>query len=267
MSGPSIKSNIDIGAMQSILDCPAPEAIRLAGTIGFDGLELGVSGPAPEDHRVWSKDGREQLAAMADENDIQLPSLALNFLNDGNVSSSDPDDRERARDTLTQAIEAAADLDMSVVLVPFFVDAEISTNDDRKRTIEGIRAVADTAESAGVTLALENTLSAAENLRIREAIESPAVEIYYDVSNATWWGHEPVEEIKRLDDRIAQVHFKDGDGSHSNAKLGAGHVDYKGIRGALGTIGYEGWIVLETMIETDPVTDAADNLEFARELL
>ncbi len=80
-----------------------------------------------------------------------------------------------------------------------------------------------------MVLALENTLSAADNRALLAAVASPAVPVYFDVSNAMWWGHDSPAAIRRLGRAIAQIHFKDGQGGHSNAMLGQGHVDFPGV--------------------------------------
>lgn len=257
---------VRFGAMQTILQCDGPEAIRTSARLGFDGVELAASGPDPHDHLVWTAEGRAELEDVAADEGIELPSLALNFLNFGNVTNDDEAVRESATASIRQAIAAASDLEMSVILVPFFADAEIESDADRQRVADEIGALAGEAEDAGVILGLENTLSAADNRELLAAIDSPAVEIYYDVSNATWWGHDPVEEIRRFNEDIAQIHFKDGDDGHSNAPLGEGHVDYEGVRDSLRAVDYDGWIVLESVVEDDPQTDAAKNLAFAQEL-
>jgi sugar phosphate isomerase/epimerase len=258
---------VRFGAMQTILRCDGPQAIRASARLGFDGVELAASGPDPDDHLVWTADGRAELADLAANEGVELPSLALNFLNFGNVSDEDGAVRERAAESIRRAITAAADLGVSVILVPFFADAEIESEADGDRVVEEVGALAGDAEDAGVTLGLENTLSAEENRELLAAIGSPAVEIYYDVSNATWWGHDPVEEIRRFGGDIAQIHFKDGDDGHSDAPLGAGHVDYEGVRDSLRAVGYDGWVVLESVVDDDPEADAAKNLAFARDLM
>jgi len=241
------------GAMQGILEMDARDAVEAAADAGSDGLELVVDGPEPEDDSIWRAEDRGEIQEAAAEAGIELPSIVLGFLNRGGVTSDGPTVRETARDAIRRSVEVAADLD-AVVLVPFFADGEIE-------------AVVDDAEASDVTLALETTLSGAAQARLLDRIGSPAARIYYDVSNAIWWGHDPAAEIREYGDRIAQIHFKDGDGGSSNAPLGEGHVDFPGVRDAIHDAGYEGWIILESTVESDPIADARRNLRFARELM
>jgi sugar phosphate isomerase/epimerase len=267
MSDDTAEARLRFGAMQGILNRPARGAIQTAAELGFDGLELGPGSPDADEGTFWTAEGRAELAALATDMGIELPSVVLGFLNHGTVTAEDPSVRDDAADAIRQGIDAAADLGTSVVLLPFFTEAEITDAAHRERLVDQIGPLADAAEDAGVTLALENTLSAEENHELLETIDSPAVGVYYDVSNATWWGHDPVEELRRYHEDVAQVHFKDGDGSHSNAPLGTGHVDFQGVRDALYSVDYEGWIVLESTTEDDPLADAERNLRFSRNLM
>jgi sugar phosphate isomerase/epimerase len=58
---------------------------------------------------------------------------------------------------------------------------------------------------------------------------------------------------------------KDSVESAGDAMLGAGEVDFEMFADALHALGYEGWLVLETVHEEDPVSDAESNLAFLRD--
>lgn len=89
--------------------------------------------------------------------------------------------------------------------------------DDRETVIEGIRAIADEGERAGVRVALEPiqrefahfwTISTSldEAARLLEEAGRPDVGLVYDVWHL--W-NQPLEQIERHRDRIAAVHVSD----------------------------------------------------------
>lgn len=256
-----------IGAMESILPTKAPDSIDDSHEAGFEGLELNVAGPDPGDDPIWTAEERTRIRRRAAELDHEVPSLCLGFLNGGGLTMDDPDIRADARHVILRAIDAAAALGAENILVPFFGTGEIETDEHFDRVIGGISRVADAAEAAGVTLAIENTLPAAENVELVDAIDSPAVAHYYDVGNAFALGYDPVEEIETLGERISQVHFKDRDGDGESYMLGEGAVDFAGCVDALESIDYDGWVVLETTSPGDPVEDAATNRAFTERVL
>ncbi|MBM4023555.1 MAG: TIM barrel protein, partial [Planctomycetes bacterium] len=132
-----------------------------------------------------------------------------------------------------------------------------------RHVVERIRAAAPRARSAGVTLAIENTLPATENLRILERIGHDSVKIYYDVFNTgVVKGYDVPKELRLLKDLVAQVHFKNG-GAYMDERKGY----FEPIVAALNDINYAGWIVLETSNPSkNPVADTRRNVEFVRRL-
>jgi sugar phosphate isomerase/epimerase len=255
-----------VGVMQNILDGGPLEAAETGAVIGFEGLEVNVG--SHDDPLLDDPGFREELRGLAGEGEIELPSLCLGVLNGGNVSSEDADVREAARDAIERGLHAAADLGAGAVLCPFFGSAEMETAADRERAAEGLSPMADVAAGAGVTLAVESTLSAAHHRDLLEAIDGPAeaLGVYYDVGNAISYGEDPVAGLRELDDLVARVHFKDRAGDESVA-LGEGEVDFDGVCEALDDISYESWIVLETAGGDDRAAEAERNLRLAREIL
>jgi L-ribulose-5-phosphate 3-epimerase len=252
-------------AMQGILRRSGRELFLTARAVGFDGVELDLA--AGEDDPVLTPPGRAEVQAAAAATGLAVPSICLGALNRGGLGSPDADTRARADALIRRAIALAADVGARVLLVPFFGDAELRTPDHRARAALGLRALAPAASRAGVVLAVEDTLSGADNLSLLAAAGQDALAVYFDVSNAMWWGHDSPTEIRRLGSAIAQIHFKDGRGGHSNAMLGHGHVDFPAVAQAIRDVGYDGWIVLESAAPHDPVEDARTNLAFARRCL
>src|SRR5436853_254150 len=80
---------------------------------------------------------------------------------------------------------------------------------NRKRWMR--RRACRMTHDSGIILGFENTISAKDNLAILEAVDSPALKIWYDIGNSTNIGHFNVpEEIRLLRrERICAFHIKD----------------------------------------------------------
>jgi sugar phosphate isomerase/epimerase len=137
-------------------------------------------------------------------------------------------------------------------------DAQLQAN-----VIAKLKKVAPRAEKAGVVLALETALDADEHLRILDAVGSPAVKIYYDVSNMLRRGYDIYKEIPRLAGRIGRIHMKE-----KGCLLGQGDVDFPRVREAIEKIGYRGWLVIEeATVKGRPVADCyRHNLSYLRSM-
>jgi L-ribulose-5-phosphate 3-epimerase len=229
---------------------------------GLDGVEIPVR-DSEEKLQISDPVVRQAYKRQMRETGVAVSSLMMGLFNRYPLVS-DP----RAPGWLEQCIDAAQDLGARIILVAFFGNGNLRDADNKLKAADvdelvgRIKAAAPRAEAAGVILALENTLSARQNLAILERIGSSAVQIYYDVGNSSRNGYDVPEEIRFLGKRIACIHFKDGP-----SYLGEGEIDFDPIAAAIKAIGYEGWIVLET---SDPsknaVADARRNAEFIRRL-
>jgi sugar phosphate isomerase/epimerase len=228
---------------------------------GLDGVEIRV-GDAAEKLRIADPAVRRQYKEQMTSTGLVLSSFMMGLLNT-NPLASDP----RAPAWLEQSIDAAKDLGAGVILVAFFGKGNLLQDNQLKEgdvqgVVQRLKAAAPRARDAGVVLALENTLSAKQNVEILERIGHESVRIYYDVGNSNSRGYDVPAEIRFLKDRIACFHFKDRD-----RYLGEGTIQFEPIASAIKAIGYQGWVVMETANPSkDAVADAKRNGAYIRRL-
>jgi sugar phosphate isomerase/epimerase len=144
------------------------------------------------------------------------------------------------------------------------------------RTVDGLLRSIEYAERRGVVLCLENhykdgTWSYPEFaqpedifLEILERIDSPALGVQYDPSNALLGGYDPIGFLARVMPRVVTVHASDryveggrletlrqADGTVGyperlkHGETGKGMIDYDAIFGILADAKFVGWISVE----------------------
>jgi sugar phosphate isomerase/epimerase len=151
-----------------------------------------------------------------------------------------------------------------VVLLPFFGRGALRTHEEMDYVADFLREIGPEAGKTGITLGLEDTISAEDNARILDRAKSQAVKIYYDVGNSTYNGFDILKEIRWLGkDRICEFHLKD------NPKyMGEGLINFPAVIDAIAEIGFKGWAQLETESPTGSVeADMGRNLRFIRDLV
>jgi sugar phosphate isomerase/epimerase len=212
-----------------------PAALALAGSLGLDGVQVSLASKGDSLALVDPALRRAYLEA-AERTGVAIASFAIGELNDVPLKS-DP----RAEKWLGEGIEVAAAMGVKIILVPFFGRGDLR-NDPQgfDAAIEALKRVAPRAEKAGVSLAIENMLNAADNLKIIERVGSPAVRIYYDVANSQDAGYPILDEIRLLGSSIVEIHAKD-----TKDLYGKGSIDFPAVRQAMEYIAYNGWLVLE----------------------
>ena len=228
-----------------------------ARQLGFTGVEVVLRRGDLESRRLESL--RRARAATG----VEVPSLVLGFHNeDGGIADAEPGVARRAAEDVRAAIAWARELGADVVLVPFFVRAELVGGADVDRCAEGFAEHCPTAAAEGVTLCYEGTLPAQDVIALAERVSSPAFGCYFDLANPVISGLDPATEARRLGELVRRVHFKDARARRGDCRPGLGQVDYAECALALTEIGYSGWLLLET--PTAPPELVARDLSVAR---
>lgn len=242
------------------------EKLEATARVGADGLELNI-----DTRQLWTQRldaaARQALRKQAIEAGVAITSLCLNAHWVFNLASPDVRIRDVGIAILIDAIDLAADVGASALLVPG-CDQEESPANAWDLFRDGVMRGIARAEQAGVVLALEAVgrpflINADRLLAMIEACGgSPALGIYLDVGNATRAGLDPAAEIRTAGDRATLVHVKDWDSAGSGApRLGA--VDFPRCVAALREIGYDRYLVVELGPDpADPDAVAAHAVRF-----
>jgi L-ribulose-5-phosphate 3-epimerase len=244
--------NLDLGA--------SPDAVPLAAKLGFEGVQISfgrklVDGMMPVDH----PEVVARYLKLSRENKIPIDGTCVDRLHDNGLKS-DP----LAPKWILDSIRLTKALETKVLLLPFFSRWALQTREEMDYVGDALRDLGPEAAKAGVILGLENTISAADNVRIMERSRSASVKVYYDVGNSTVAGFDPVTEIRWLGrERICQFHLKD-----NPHYLGEGSIRFAPILRAIREIQFAGYANLETDAPSKELdADLRRNLAYIRNMM
>ncbi|GAB6926464.1 sugar phosphate isomerase/epimerase [Paenibacillus sp. JCM 10914] len=236
------------------------EAIALSKDAGFDGIELSLNESGELGLQAGDQEVK-QIKARLEEAELEIAGLATGLYWDYPMTSNDPVVREKAMDICKKQLELAAAFGVDAILVipgavgvdfipgAAVVDYEYAYN----RAQESISQLAPYAQSAGVSIAIENVwnkflLSPLELRTFIDEVGSDFVGSYFDVGNVVYSGY-PEHWIRILGTRIKKVHFKDyrrqAGGLHGFVDLLAGDVNYPAVVEALRGIHYDNYVTAE----------------------
>lgn len=249
------------------------ELFQQAAAIGAEGLELACTDSASA-VALLNEDRPKELVELCRQTGVALPSISLGVLT-GRASLIGTDEQiETGKRDVRLALDAAAEAEAKILLVPFFGKNTIEVDDDLKRAADSLLDLADHAEQAGVVIAVETTLNFdQQEFLLNHVAHTGLVKIYADTGTALARKLDFATGIRDLGiDAIAQVHFKDarvteGQPPEFNLALGEGGVDFHAAGRAIQAIGYDGWIILETPPGDDPIASGKANLAVARDAL
>jgi len=248
------KRRFRIGACEWSLHKSDPSSLEVAKQIGLDGVLVNM-GSVGDNMHLRQPAVQQAYLEASKKTGVAIASLALAELNSVPLKS-DP----RAEAWLADSVAVMKALNVKIVLVAAFASGELLGDQAGiDHTVEVLKRCAPGAEKAGVIFGLENYLSAAQNLEILRRVDSPAVQVYYDVGNSTDKGYDIYKEIRMLNGKVCEFHAKDGD-----FMLGHGRIDFQKVREAMDDIQFSGWIHIEAATPHGLIADYQTDLKFLK---
>jgi len=258
-----------------------PEQIPTAAEATLEGIQVSL-GPSPEEIVLTDSAIRQRYLDLGQQHGVTFHSIALGLFNEYPLATD-----LRAATWLVQAIETAAAIGASNVLMAFFGNGDLRAKDEDgefineaeegafasyrldensvSSVVETLQQTVTRARDAGVILGLENTITASQNLQIIERVGSEWLQVYYDLGNSTGNRYDVANELRLIgNDRLCEVHLKDW----NTPLLGSedGMVDMPAAAAALSDIGYDKWLVLETSGRKDKfMEDTRANVAWAKQ--
>src|SRR5215472_4087697 len=217
---------------------PGPAVFDLARQIpGLSGVELQVVFKGTS---LWDKDTLLDYKRAAESAGLKIPSLAGVWPQGANLW------KPEAEEILRKAIGCAREVQAGTILVACFEAncPRMDQEDSFGPVVALLQKASSVARDAAVTIAMETSLTPADDRKLIEMVNRANVRVYYDLDNVErYHPGAAVPGIETLGTaRIRQVHLK-------NEKLlleEPGRVDWTAAVRSLAKAGYQGWFVFET---------------------
>jgi len=239
---------------------PIQDCIKLAGSAGFEGIELALNENGPMSLES-NEDEIVSYRMLAEKEGIEISSLATGLYWSYSFTSEKSDLREKAMLIAIKQLDAAALLGVDTILVvpgavgvDFIPGCEVVDYDVAyERAFKAIKELVKYSEARKVSIGLENVwnkflLSPLEMRSFIDSIGSPYAGAYLDVGNVVNTGY-PEQWVKILGNRIKKVHFKDYRRDVGSAAgfvdLLSGDVNYPAVIENLLNIGYNSYVTAE----------------------
>ncbi len=232
-------------------------AMSLARELGLDGAQISM-GSVETDLHLRQPEMQSAYRHAAEASGVRVGGVALDVMNQVPYKS-DP----RTEQWVSDSIDVARALNVRAVLLAFFDRGDLRNDaEGQAEVIRRLKRVTKKAEDSGVVLGIESWLSAAELVRILDAVGSRNVQVYYDVANSTQMGYDIAAEIRQLGhERICEFHAKE-----NGFLLGQGRIDFAAVRKAMDDINFSGWIQIEGAVpKGKPMLESyIENVKFMR---
>ena len=230
---------------------------KLSHEIGADGVEMDMGGLGKRDtfdnklHQVYFQ---ELFKKMAAEYQIEVPSIAMSgfygqsFLKHRNY-----------RVLIDDCIKTMQVMGAKIAYLPLGGCGNDWKTDDeqRRRLVSRLHVAGEMAHSEGLVIGIRTGLSAKEDIKLLEQINSEGIQIYFSVQEALDTKRDLYKELKTLGrKRICQIHISETDGvtlPHSK------NIDMHRVKEQLDKMGWSGWLVVERSRDAGDVRNVKKN--------
>ncbi len=258
------------GLCEWLLPIPGPTALALAGSLGYDGVQMLDYGGAKNNYplnRPWVQ--RAFLRAM-EEHHVCIQSLQLQSLVLNGWMKAPPDSAAGglAREALGKGLEVCRALNIPNLQVEDYAASAIANEEEFRNTALFLRLAADRAQDAGVQLVYESFASFDDTMRMLETAGG-SIRLCFDTLNPLRYHFgDPLEELRRYDPSLFSfVHVKDApEGYQGSVCLGEGAGLFREACALLRQRGYKGWVVSENYYCLDPIGKEDPAVTAARDL-
>ena len=230
---------------------------KLSHEIGADGVEMDMGGLGKRDtfdnklHQVYFQELFKKTAA---EYQIEVPSIAMSgfygqsFLKHRNY-----------RVLIDDCIKTMQVRGAKIAYLPLGGCGNDWKTDDeqRRRLVSRLHVAGEMAHSEGLVIGIRTGLSAKEDIKLLEQINSEGIQIYFSVQEALDNKRDLYKELKTLGrKRICQIHISETDGvtlPHSK------NIDMHRVKEQLDKMGWSGWLVVERSRDAGDVRNVKKN--------
>ena len=230
---------------------------KLSHEIGADGVEMDMGGLGKRDtfdnklHQVYFQELFKKTAA---EYQIEVPSIAMSgfygqsFLKHRNY-----------RVLIDDCIKTMQVMGAKIAYLPLGGCGNDWKTDDeqRRRLVSRLHVAGEMAHSEGLVIGIRTGLSAKEDIKLLEQINSEGIQIYFSVQEALDNKRDLYKELKTLGrKRICQIHISETDGvtlPHSK------NINMHRVKEQLDKMGWSGWLVVERSRDAGDVRNVKKN--------
>lgn len=260
--------NNQFGICEWCMPCVGAEAIRRAGAVGFDGIQLTERGGYEAGHPLLAKDVQREYRRAADEAGVRLQALHLWSLCRlaSMVHPVDSPAGRVATESIAAAVEICEALDIPAIMLTSGFLCNIKNETDFEVFGRHLKMACQLAGEKGIQIVFESALPARDILRMQEEVGGGLMACYDTFNPLRFHLARPEAEIPLLGrEAIHHFHLKDGPADMVGCSLlGQGVGGFDAVARAIGATGFTGWFITENYYDAYPLKAHGSFDELAR---
>jgi len=258
------------GICEWCLAVNGPSAVKIAGMIGFSGIQIGDLGGMGKGFPLLDPRIQSQYLEAVEQSHVVIHSLHTHALTreGGMRHPVNSPKGEEAVISFKNAVKACVQMGIGTIMVASFDASGVNNDYDLENTAKMLALFGETARDGGVNLVYEGVMPISRVLRILDKTKC-SIKLCFDVLNGIRFGHgHPCEELRKLSvEMIDHVHLKDAPYNMEGCcTLGEGSGGFKEVVDVINGMKFKGWFFSENYYYLPPMNQSPGTELAAKDL-
>lgn len=232
--------------------------------IGLSHIEWIFELNAWQENPIASESGVRDIREAVQETGIQINSVCADYFMERSYLRSGSRDQMELSEKLEWLVVQTEKIGGKFIDLPFVDEAAIRSRREFSAVRQFVALAAQRAETLGIIIALETSLSPDDFRELLESVKQPTIMANYDTGNSASLGYEFDEEWASYGKWIRTIHIKDRALHGPTVPLGTGNAPFKQVFARLRHGNFSGPMVLQAARNGDEVETAKENMRFVQ---
>ncbi len=245
------------------------DEFALAKAAGLDYIEWIYDAYGLGANPILEPNGVSAMLELKQQTGVDLRSMCADYFMDYPLLRCTAEECSARLDRLFQLIDAAEQLGMNRIVLPFVDASAMNTEDEMESVVKALRVALPFARKSGIELHLETSLSPKAFVEFLQRIPDPMLKVNYDSGNSASLGYSVKEEFAAYGKAVGSIHIKDRKRGASTVALGTGDAELTALAECVVEVQYHGDFTLQVARGNlgEEVAWAKQNMAYTKELL
>ncbi|WP_276359569.1 sugar phosphate isomerase/epimerase family protein [Daejeonella sp. H1SJ63] len=221
------------------------DEFKIAADLNLSCIEFILDFNDADQNPLLSSSGVDEILKITQKTGIKVLSVCADYFMEAPIHNEDKFISANSKKILSSLLDNCYSLGVRDIVIPCVDQSSLGNAAAVDRLIINLDPLIEKAENLRINLSLETDLNPYYFATLLDKLPSEYVTVNYDTGNSASLGYNPIEEFECYGSRISDIHIKDRKLGGGSVVLGTGDTDFNAFFKALGTIDYQGPIIMQ----------------------
>jgi L-ribulose-5-phosphate 3-epimerase UlaE len=198
-------------------------------------------------------EGLDEIFQLTEKTKVRVKTVCADYFMEAPLHHKNEEIAFQSKIILKKLLLNGQRLGLSDIVIPCVDQSGLVDNKMAKRFVLNLSPFIEIAGKVGINIALETDLAPQPFAELLSRLDSELVTVNYDTGNSASLGFDTTEELACYGTRITDIHIKDRILGGGSVLLGTGDTQFKKFFDTLGTLNYQGPIIMQAYRDEEGV--------------